>query len=235
MKDRVHSWSELVNELRLQFQPPDYNEKLFREIRQRTQGKDESIGIYLAVIMNMFKRLSTPVTESVKLKIVLQNMLPYYQEHLSLIDVKSLDHLLELGRKLEARKITIDSYTPPPKSKNNLVEPDLAYVDISPSSRTGNNFNVAEIRASTSSEPLSNRRCWNCNGTDHLASRCTKPLRRHCFTNRRCWNCNGTDHLASRCTKPLRRHCFTCGRADVTRFTCPNCKPRHQGNGSGRR
>jgi hypothetical protein len=41
-------WNSLVTLLRGQFQPADYNDRLFDEIRQRTQGSDETIGLYLA-------------------------------------------------------------------------------------------------------------------------------------------------------------------------------------------
>jgi hypothetical protein len=49
-------WNSLVTLLRGQFQPADYNDRLFDEIRQRTQGSDETIGLYLAVMDSLFDR-----------------------------------------------------------------------------------------------------------------------------------------------------------------------------------
>ncbi|KAJ8916999.1 hypothetical protein NQ315_012915 [Exocentrus adspersus] len=47
IKPKIHSWANLVDELRSQFQTPQFNEKLIKEIKQRTQGPDETIGIYI--------------------------------------------------------------------------------------------------------------------------------------------------------------------------------------------
>ena len=41
----------------------DYNDRLFEEIRSRTQGADEPMGIYLAVMDNLFDRLTVNVPE----------------------------------------------------------------------------------------------------------------------------------------------------------------------------
>ncbi|KAG5886426.1 hypothetical protein JTB14_009323 [Gonioctena quinquepunctata] len=45
---------------------------------------------------------------------------------LSLVEVHTVAELLQLCRQIEARKISIDSYSPPPKNRANLMEPDLA-------------------------------------------------------------------------------------------------------------
>ncbi|KAG5865599.1 hypothetical protein JTB14_015089 [Gonioctena quinquepunctata] len=47
---------------------------------------------------------------------------------LSLVEVHTVAELLQLCRQIEARKISIDSYSPPPKNRANLMEPDLASV-----------------------------------------------------------------------------------------------------------
>lgn len=44
--------------------PADYNDKLIDEIKKRTQGPTETMGIYLAIMKNMFNRLTVPVTET---------------------------------------------------------------------------------------------------------------------------------------------------------------------------
>ncbi|KAK4884771.1 hypothetical protein RN001_001042 [Aquatica leii] len=49
-KSLVSDWDELTKLLRDEFQPHDYNEKLLSEIKNRTQGPDESIGVYVAVV-----------------------------------------------------------------------------------------------------------------------------------------------------------------------------------------
>lgn len=60
-RSEVTSWDEFTVLLREEFQPQNYNEKLFEEIRRRTQGPDESIGIYLAIMSGYFRRLTCPI------------------------------------------------------------------------------------------------------------------------------------------------------------------------------
>ncbi|KAJ8909309.1 hypothetical protein NQ315_010461 [Exocentrus adspersus] len=84
-----------------------------KEIRNRTQGPEESIGIYLAVMSGYFNRLSCALSEETKLKILLRNIAPFYQNQLALVDVASIAQLRELGRRLEARKEAVENYAVP--------------------------------------------------------------------------------------------------------------------------
>ncbi|KAJ8978151.1 hypothetical protein NQ317_016854 [Molorchus minor] len=118
IKNKIQSWTQLVEELRLQFQTPNFNEKLLQEIRQRTQGPAESIA-------------------------------PFYQSQLSLTNVTSIDQLLILGRKLETSKDSIESFVPPPRNRNSLIEPDLAYI-YTDTERPSTSSHVDEVV------------CWNC-------------------------------------------------------------------------
>lgn len=65
----VSSWNDLSIKLKREFQPFDYDILLWEEIKRRTQGKDETIGVYVAVTENLFKRLGAPVSETAKLAI----------------------------------------------------------------------------------------------------------------------------------------------------------------------
>lgn len=94
---------------------------------QRTQRPDESTGLYIAAMVNMFNRLTCPVSEGVKLKILLRNISPFYQSQLGLVSVTSVEHLTELGKQLEERKKAIKSFHPPPRDKK-VMKLDLAYV-----------------------------------------------------------------------------------------------------------
>lgn len=188
IRTKVSSWSELVRELRSQFLPPNFNDKLFQEIKQRTQGSDESMGIYIAIMTNMFNRLTVPVSEPVRLKILLQNINPFYQSQLGLIKVDSIEHLLQLGRQLETKKESIQSFIPPPRNPRNLMEPDLAYVyatAVRPD-RSVNSVQVDEVAV-----------CWNCRAPGHKARTCTvEPRSRYCF---RCGEPGCTVRTCARC------------------------------------
>lgn len=123
----VSNWGELVAQLREEFQPHDYDTKLFDEIKRRTQGPEETIGIYLAIMASLFGRLSTPISEEVQLRILMRNIAPFYQTQLSLLDVKSIDELRRLCRRLEVRRESVEAFSLPNK-RVNALEPDLAYV-----------------------------------------------------------------------------------------------------------
>ncbi|KAG5862597.1 hypothetical protein JTB14_017174 [Gonioctena quinquepunctata] len=94
---------------------------------------------------------------------------------LSLVEVHTVAELLQLCRQIEARKISIDSYSPPPKNRANLMEPDLAYVYSSCSSIAGSSREGHEVHGSRNNS--SNRRCWNCGSDSHLSIACKEPQR----------------------------------------------------------
>ncbi|KAG5877256.1 hypothetical protein JTB14_002088 [Gonioctena quinquepunctata] len=118
---------------------------------------------------------------------------------LSLVEVHTVAELLQLCRQIEARKISIDSYSPPPKNRANLMEPDLAYVYSSCSSIAGSSREGHEVHGS-----------------------------RNNSSNRRCWNCGSDSHLSIACKEPQKRYCYSCGHPNATKRTCPKCNGQRQ-------
>lgn len=126
IKDKVSNWDELCDILRDEFLPRDFNDRIWEQIKSRTQGDRESIAIYVAYMNNLFSRLTITVDESIKLKIIRKNILPFYQNQLLLVDINSLEDLIDICRKIEDnRKFALD-FVPPSLNKNS-VETDLAY------------------------------------------------------------------------------------------------------------
>lgn len=199
VRSTLSTWSQLVDELRKQFLAPNYNEKLFDEIKRRTQGPDEGIGLYLAMMDTMFKRLTVPVNEEARLRILLRNISPFYQSQLGLTNITSISQLLDIGRQLEARKESIESFVPPPRNRSSLMEPDLAYVYAEQPS-------ASSVDVSTSSADVS-----------------TSPAEVSAVLT--CWNCKQPGHAARDCKMTKNKHCFKCGRPGSTVRTCPKCKP----------
>lgn len=192
-RDRVTTWEELVTEFKNEFLSTHYEEDLFDELRHRTQHPTESIGVYLAVMSSYFNRLARPLTEEVKLTIILKNLHPYYLERLRDPMPSSLDELRSACRSMEARRDTIRNYVEPSTRRNCLLERDLAYVDAS------ENLDIAEASSSSnrrrdSSKPII---CFRCQQTGHKAIGCAQPKKLTCFkchkegyTVRNCPTCN---------------------------------------------
>ncbi|XP_073986148.1 uncharacterized protein [Rhodnius prolixus] len=77
------SWQELVHGLKKTFQDPDYDDRLMEEIRRRTQGSDETPSLFIAKMASLFNRLSTPLTEEQKLRILEKNIKRDHLPHLA--------------------------------------------------------------------------------------------------------------------------------------------------------
>lgn len=137
----------------------------------------------------LFSRLSYTVPESVKLRLILRNILPFFQLHLGLTEVDSLDHLIELCSRLEMKKHSVENFSKPSRRKTDL-EPDLAYVEASSSS--------SQARLQVSSVT-----CWNCKKLGHTSRACKAPKTKHCYkcglsgvTIRDCKSCSRTSKIS---------------------------------------
>lgn len=204
------NWKELIEGLRAEFQVADYNEKLMEEIKKRTQGPNETIGVYVAVIRSLFSRLSVQVAESAQLKIILKNLLPYYQTQLGLTEITSISELIKFGRLLEAKKASMEAYVPPP-SRLRSLEPDLAYVrSESVDTASGGKSSCQSISSSKD------------------VQKDKKSARKKQSNTLTCWNCGQAGHRSALCPSPRKKHCFRCGKPNVTIATCSRCS----GNGN---
>lgn len=188
-KKKFNNWNDIGMALKKQFLPHDYDDRLFEEIKKRTQGENENIGIYVACMTTLFSRLSYNVPESVQLRLVLRNILPFFQLHLGLIEVDSLDHLIDLCSKLEIKKHSVENFSKPLRRKTDL-EPDLAYVEASSSS-------------SHMGSQVSSVTCWNCRKLGHTSRVCRATKTKHCYkcgfpgvTVRDCKTCSRTTAMS---------------------------------------
>lgn len=205
--NKVHAtnWQELMILLKRTFQSPFYQEDLIAEIKARTQGKDESITIYMSILQNMFNRLPSPITEQEKISIILRNIQPYYQKSICRDVFFHVSEIVDVLRIVERTKINCDRFEEPRVQRLNL-EPDLAYKNNSCSLT---NKTINEVSAKIE--------------IDNVTSNTQKAV------PSRCWNCREVGHLFRSCKVPKQRlFCYKCGRFGVTSKDCV-CK----GNATG--
>lgn len=140
------TWDQLVIALKAEFQPPNYDEDLYEQIKKRTQAPNETVGIYFAIMSTLFDNLSSPMSESIKVSIVRSNLLPLYQNQLALLKPGTLGELKDLCKSLEENRISVDRYVPP-KTGRRVMEPELAVIEEA-------------------------RRCYQCGRIGHVSREC---------------------------------------------------------------
>jgi hypothetical protein len=142
---------------------------------------------------NMFDRVTVRVPEATRLKIILKNLAPYYQNQLGLSPITSRDQLLEASRLLEARKASVECYVQPTRRRGQIcLEPDLAYVQVEASSAKSSTPNSLDVR----------------------------PVK---AISGKCWNCGKPNHSFRSCAEPRKKFCYRCGAPDCTVATCGKC------------
>uniref|UniRef100_A0A1Y1L4P6 Retrotransposon gag domain-containing protein n=1 Tax=Photinus pyralis TaxID=7054 RepID=A0A1Y1L4P6_PHOPY len=134
VRSQVSNWESLITLMKQEFRPSHTSDALWKQILQRTQGANESIGIYVAIMTNLFDRMPVSVPNELRLKVLRCNILPFYQERLVLLDIHSPLELIEYCRKLEETKMKISEFKPPQLGELSL-EPDLEYHNSSASNR----------------------------------------------------------------------------------------------------
>uniref|UniRef100_A0A1Y1JUV7 CCHC-type domain-containing protein n=1 Tax=Photinus pyralis TaxID=7054 RepID=A0A1Y1JUV7_PHOPY len=127
IRTRVSTWEELVNKLRYDFLPTNFDDELWEEIKRRKQGQDEKPSIYIASMLNMFDRLVERPSENCQLKYILRNLQPYYATQLSLVDINSLEQLHKCCKRLEETRLQNSRYRNPSAGPSFKLEPDLMY------------------------------------------------------------------------------------------------------------
>ncbi|KAF6199358.1 hypothetical protein GE061_007384 [Apolygus lucorum] len=170
--EKLQSWEDLVHQLRSCFLDPDYDDKLMDEIRERTQGRDESTQVYFAKINCLFKRLSTPLNEAEKIRLLEKNLRREHLPFLCNVDYATVDELETALCRLELWTRRADAYREPPS--RNLLEPRLGYQPMKKIASKVSNVELAAAetlppnpRPVTRTNRFRNTICWNWDQAGH--------------------------------------------------------------------
>lgn len=220
VRDTVDSWDELTKQLVEDFSPFDYDYRLMSEIRNRTQGESENIVIYLAVMSELFLRLSKPISEQEKLDILLHNIRPCYAAVLAscVTGIESIATLRKLCMNYEKIQCFSSQFHEPPRPSSTTLAPDLAYARSEPKPYYQKNnyyFNKSyPNQASTSNyKPNNNVRV---SAVEAKPTSTNKPI----F----CPRCRNNEHTLRQCKQDRYPVCFKCGLKDVIYPNCPKCQ-----------
>lgn len=175
IKNSITDWDALIQILRRDFLPTDYDEVLWEQIKDRTQGKHERVTIFIAVLENLFSRLAVPCSEEVKIKFIKRNLLACYSSALALVDIPTVETLSELCRKVEDANISVKHQN---SSKVASLESALTY------------------EGTNSGKDNRKVKCWNCNEDGHVRRDCRKPK-----TPIHCFGCNEPGVIKPNCPK----------------------------------
>lgn len=206
----VNSWEELVERLKRDFLPLEYDEELLDTIRSRKQGDNERPVAFFAAMENLFARLQQPLSAKDKLKFLQKNLHPSFATQLALVEVTTAEQLGDLCRKIEAMRMRNLKFRNP--AAVGPIEPDLACVSTP--------VPIAKSSVSKSVVPKPT--------VSSLCRSPASPRRGHGpAPSPRCFNCHEPSHTFHTCEMPMKHFCFKCGTPDVTYPTCLTCHPKN--------
>lgn len=188
---RVTSWEELCDEFKREYLSAHHTDLLFDELRRRTQHPSESIGVYLAVMSSYFSRLGCQISEGAKMSIVTKNLHPFYQDRLRDPLPQTIEELRQVCRRMEDRRDAINSYVEPCFRKGNILEKDLAFVEVEPVQHQYRH----EIATTSVQENKKEIVCFRCRKPGHRAVGCALPKKFQCF------KCGKDGHTVKTCPK----------------------------------
>lgn len=230
IRDSVSSWQDVLQLIK-EFDKPDYDYRLLAEIRERTQGKTESITIYLAILIGMFSRLSKQLSEDEKLEIILHNIRPCYASTLaSVTEIKSIEQLRVLCKNYENIQARLKQFNEPSSDKNNLLAPEFAYKppvfqEPRQSKTQPNNYT---FKQSSQNKPFTtnSRYQYRANFPQTPNTKTINTVGQQTFTRSNkstyCFKCKNSTHATYHCTKP-GLVCYKCGEPNVITTNCKQC------------
>uniref|UniRef100_T1HAE7 CCHC-type domain-containing protein n=1 Tax=Rhodnius prolixus TaxID=13249 RepID=T1HAE7_RHOPR len=232
--DNWHSWEDFEASFRTTFFPPNYQEKLKKEIERRTQGEQEKVLDFAINIRTLCKRLTHPPPEAEVVSTIYNNLLPRYQLYIRRSEATSVGRLVELGQELERIEERAKTFRPPPSKARSMV-PEAAY--LPPQTSSGSSRKVSTVAMVEPTPKIKDKRKYKGSKNKEKApdnrqessavTRIIEDNSNLSLVQSLCWNCLNIGHRYPECSKPRTiLFCYHCGTRGITRKNCPNCTQR---------
>ncbi|KAK9886235.1 hypothetical protein WA026_015754 [Henosepilachna vigintioctopunctata] len=94
-KSTFTNWKDFSEQLKNAFLPLNYEQTLPKEIKKRTQGKEEKLVLYVTRTQNLFGKLrDIRLSETQQISIIRKGLLPQLQRALAFLETRNCDELL---------------------------------------------------------------------------------------------------------------------------------------------
>lgn len=215
-------WKEIKRNLRIDFLPVDYDDRLTTQIENRLQGPDEPFSVYSASMQFLFAQKAVPLQEGEKLQLIKKNMSPSYLSKLTFEEVTTLEVLKSKCREVDKTEALVKRHTkmfPVP-----YAEPSFQY--RKPRSFTNRHVDeVEECSVQTDRSDIDDDEAVDAispalkdeasNGRERKR---VKPKKRECF------NCSEEGHFFKDCPQKRKEFCQRCGCPGVKAANCQKCR-----------
>lgn len=234
-------FQDLRDDLIRHFRSADYEDRIWEQLRLRSQAKDERLNLYVCDMMTLFELLETPPSEGERLKFIKARLNPFAWQHIrDLPGIATVSDLIAEGLRLEVVKSRIDNYRPP-SAPDNPIEPSLAPKGHKQAHKVAAHLNavsaqkkrgapvdaVASVSASGGAIVMDGGGApavmFDSAGTNFVpgAAVPNKAFLRKQNEQRVCWNCDKQGHIFRFCpVKRANMFCWSCGKKGVTKSGC---------------
>lgn len=243
------NWSELIAELKLEFQPPDMDFHYEQQAAQRRQKRSEKFQDYYNAVVEIFRYMAVPPSEERKFDIIFRNLRSDYKNVLVVKGVRTLKALRQWGRKLDSVNMWMyrgrdQESTQKPAQVHEVSAKSFQSRNQSggkpwrpsPQTREPNqsNWKRPQDKPDTSGpkQPsVRNEGEYREDQPDSSRGALEKRVAGYKVPDRTtCFNCRGKFHYYAVCLAPKEVFCTVCGFPNFRRDNCPFCAKNAKGS-----